>query len=975
MTFGVRLYLRAAISRFYAALARGTVQLRTIRGRILVAFLIMSVITVGLGAYAIGGLRRAGDMVTKTFDESLMSINYARAAATDFAAMRAAFADRRTTSDPERRQKLDQAVDALWTSLTEDLAIAAERSQSTRAALAAERVRDAASTWTELRRKANDNTAPETWTELDNQAAIIDQQIDFLVNYTAGDAFTYRLQARAAVAAEIRLNIIGTILALVLSGLVAWLLARRIIGPVAAASGAAERIAAGDLNGEVPKGSADELGALLAAMGVMRENIKSMVQREVSERRSAQAYLAGALECSREGVAVIDKADRIVLANSQLADFLGASPEVIKPGAQLVAAAAESTDARAALIHADEGSSTPREVCLSDGRWLRVSRSAVRDGGSIVVCSDITVLKTQEANLRATNLRLDAALDNMSQGLCLYDSQNRLQLVNRRYFEIFGLSAGQLLPGITFREVLELSTSKNQSGEDVSHQIDVLEEFVGRQSHGIQFQQLKDGRVVAMAHQSMPDAGWVATYEDVTERRHAEARIAFMARHDALTNLPNRILFADRVEEAISHMGRGSGFAIHCLDLDYFKQVNDSLGHAIGDELLRQAAERLQSCAREIDTVARLGGDEFAIVQRDIAGAEDAAVLARRVVEVISAPYRIDGQKLTVGVSVGISLAPADGSSCERLLKNADLALYRAKSERRGVWRFFELEMDARLQSRRSLELDLREAIANRALVIHYQPIYDVDGGGIGGFEALLRWQHSTRGSVPPSEFIPIAEEIGLISSIGEWVVNCACEEASRWPPYVKLAVNVSPAQFVGDGLIQSVADALAKSGLPGNRLEIEITESVLLAKSRNTFSILNSLRDKGVQISLDDFGTGYSSLSYLRSFPVDKIKIDRSFIHGLGTPDGSDLIVRAIIGLGHSLGMRTTAEGVESEVQLDQLRFNGCDEAQGYLFSPAVAPQFIPELLTRWNKVGTRVKRRAGKRLQSAGASTDSAS
>jgi diguanylate cyclase (GGDEF)-like protein/PAS domain S-box-containing protein len=797
-----------------------------------------------------------------------------------------------------------------------------------------------------LRRKANDNTAPDTWTELDNQTAIIDQQIDLLVNYTAGDAFIYRQRARAAVAADIQLNLGATVLALLLSGLVAWSLARRIIGPVAAASAVAGRIADGKLDGEMPRAGADELGALLAAMGVMRDNIRAMMQREVAQRRSAQTRLADALESSREGVVVVDSQGRIALANSQAANFLSSSPELLRPGVEFATAITGSVGA-GAMAHVGDQLPITGETRLTDGRWLRVSRNATQDGGFIVVCGDISALKEQEAKLTATNLRLDAALDNMSQGLCLYDNENRLRLVNSRYFEIFGLPAGQVRPGMTFREVLELSMAGNHAGEMISEIVAEREAFVSKHASGTQFQELSHGQVVAMAHESTKDGGWVATYEDVTERRHAEARIVFMARHDALTSLPNRVLFAERIEQALAQMGRGSGFAVLCLDLDYFKQVNDTLGHPVGDLLLKQVSGRLQDCVREVDTVARLGGDEFAVVQQDLKHPDDTVLLARRIVEVVSAPYEIDGQCLTVGVSIGIALAPTDGTSCEKLLKNADLALYRAKAEQRGVWRFFEAEMDARLQARRRMEMDLREALANDELELFYQPIYDLEREHICGFEALLRWHHPTRGLVSPTEFIPIAEEIGLIVSIGEWVLREACTEAGSWPEHVKLAVNVSPAQFASDRLVRAVIDAVTSSGMKAQRLELEITESVLLANNGTTFNILHSLRELGVCISMDDFGTGYSSLSYLRSFPVDKIKIDRSFISGLATAaDGSDMIVRAIIGLGRSLGMRTTAEGVETSEQLSRLRVEKCNEVQGDLFSRPVAPRFITHLL-----------------------------
>jgi diguanylate cyclase (GGDEF)-like protein/PAS domain S-box-containing protein len=966
----VKSRLTIALRRWYLLTAQATSRIRTIRGRILIAFLIMSVITAALGGYAAHGISRAGVLVARTFDESLMSINYARAASADFAAMQASFARRWIASDPERRQQLDQNIDTLERALSDDLAIAADRSQSTRAAKAATSVQQAVTAWTEVRRRMLEGVAPvAAWDELDRYAAIVDQQIDLLVNYTAGDAFTYRQRARAAVADDTRLNLVGTGLAVLLSGLVAWLLARRIIGPVAAASAVAGRIAGGDLDGEMPHASADELGALLAAMGIMRENIRAMMQREVAQRRSAQARLADALESSREGVVVVDREGRIALANSQAADFLGSAPELLKPGVEFATAVTGSAGTGTALVRVGDQLPTTGETRLADGRWLRVSRNATQEGGFIVVCSDISVLKEQEARLTATNLRLDAALDNMSQGLCLYDADNRLKVVNRRFFEIFGLSPDGVSPGLTFREILELSVmAGNHVGKSAPELIAEQEEFIGQRAQGTQFQELSHGRVVAMAHQPTVDGGWVATYEDVTERRHAEARIVFMARHDALTNLPNRVLFAERIEQALSHMGRGSGFAVLCLDLDHFKHVNDTLGHPVGDQLLRAVAERLQACAREIDTVARLGGDEFAIVQRDVKHAEDAAILARRIVEVVSAPYQLEGQCVTIGVSIGIAVAPADGALCERLLKNADLALYRAKAEQRGEWRFFEAEMDARLQARRRLEVELREALAHDELKLLYQPIYDLERERICGFEALLRWQHPTRGLVSPAEFIPIAEEIGLIVSFGEWVLYQACAEASKWPEHVKLAVNVSPAQFTSDRLVRAVIDALAASGMKASRLELEITESVLLANSGTTFNILHSLRDLGARISMDDFGTGYSSLSYLRSFPVDKIKIDQSFIRGLAATDGSDMIVRALIGLGRSLGMLTTAEGVETAEQLSQLRMEKCNEVQGYLFSPPVDPSHIPQLLERWNGIVVLGKQRAHDVVQIGG-------
>jgi diguanylate cyclase (GGDEF)-like protein len=935
-------------------IARGVSRLGTIRGRILIAFLAMSVITGALGGYAALGMMRAGVLVAKTFDESLMSINYARAAAADFAAMQAAFARRSIASDAAVVSRLDEIIDGLEQSLKEDLQIAAERSHSSRAARAAQNVQRAVQAWSARRHELAGAPTPEaSWAALDSYAETANQEIDLLVNHTAGDGFTNRQHALASVAMDERLNLLGTTLAILLSALVAWLLARRIIGAVAAASAVAGRIAAGKLDGVIPAGGADELGALLAAMGVMRDKISTMMAREVAERRSAQTRLADALEGSREGVVVIDADSRIALANSQAANFLGRSANLLRPGeavADLSAALAAPGNEGVQLLRQDGRLPATGEARLRDGRWLRVSQSATQDGGSVAVWSDISELKDHEEKLKATNVRLDAALDNMSQGLCLYDSANRLMVFNRRFCEIFELPADRLRPGVAFRDVLELSIAAGaHPGKSAADLIAEQAEFVSQHAIGAYHQELSRGRVVAIVHQPMPDGGWVATYEDVTERRRSEARIAFMARHDALTGLPNRTLFGEKIEEAVAGVAReGGGFAVLCLDLDRFKQVNDTLGHHVGDELLRAVAQRLRYCVREGDTVSRLGGDEFAIVQPKIDRPEAAARTAHEIIEILSAPYDVAGHRITIGASIGIALAPSDGAASGKLLKSADVALYRAKADGRGTWRFFEAEMDARLQARRSLELDLRDALEREEFEVHYQPVYDLDHDRISGFEALVRWRHPTRGLIMPAEFITLAEEIGLIIPIGEWVLRRACAEASAWPAHIILAVNVSAAQFTGLTLIQTVKDALADSGLPARRLELEVTESVLLADNVATLAILHMLRDLGIRVAMDDFGTGYSSLSYLRAFPFDKIKIDQSFVRDITADDGPGAIVRAILTLSACLAMRTTAEGVETYEQLKWLRDEGCDEVQGYYFSRPVPAAQIPELIER---------------------------
>ena len=441
----------------------------------------------------------------------------------------------------------------------------------------------------------------------------------------------------------------------------------------------------------------------------------------------------------------------------------------------------------------------------------------------------------------------------------------------------------------------------------------------------------------------MAGGGCVVLVQDITERRAAEARIAHLAQHDALTGLPNRVQFRARLHDSLMLAQRGQPFALLYLDLDHFKQVNDTLGHPVGDKLLREVTARLKGTLRDSDVVARLGGDEFAIIQNCAQQPESSTVLAQRLVSLLSAPYEVDGHRIVIGTCVGIAQGPTDGGSADELLKNADLALYRAKAEGRGTWRFFEPEMDARMQARRQLEMDLRAALEGDQFEILYQPLVDTGRMALNGFEALLRWHSPTRGMVSPGEFIPLAEETGLIVPIGAWVLREACKAATAWPEPVSVAVNVSAVQFRQPRFVDTVSAALKGSGLDPSRLELEVTETIMLQDNAQTIAQLHRLRRLGVRISMDDFGTGYSSLSYLRSFPFDKIKIDQSFIRDLDKRSEAQAIVRAIAGLGQSLGMRTTAEGVESRDQLQHIRTVGCTDAQGYLFGRPMATARLP--------------------------------
>jgi diguanylate cyclase (GGDEF)-like protein len=429
-----------------------------------------------------------------------------------------------------------------------------------------------------------------------------------------------------------------------------------------------------------------------------------------------------------------------------------------------------------------------------------------------------------------------------------------------------------------------------------------------------------------------------------------------MALHDALTNLPNLLFFREKMDNRLAHLSRNQKFAVLYLDLDRFKNVNDMLGHPFGDTLLRQVAERMSGCLREGDTIARLGGDEFAILQGSFKKPNDAIALAARLIELVSAPFDLDGNQVVIGVSIGIAVAPTDAADTDRLLKNADIALYRAKVDGRGTYRFFELGMDALLQARRTLELDLRKALVNGEFELYYQPLVNLEKQEISGFEALIRWNHPERGQVAPLDFIPLAEETGLIVPIGEWVLRQACAEAVKWPGEVSIAVNLSPAQFKMHNLSQMVMSALAQSGLPAQRLELEITESVLMVDNESTLATLHQLHNLGVRISMDDFGTGYSSLSYLRSFPFDKIKIDQSFVRDLASNVDSKAIIRAVTALGSSLGMKTIGEGVETQEQLEYLEQEGCTEGQGYFFSKPKPAREVLKLLSKQRVIAKAV-------------------
>ena len=528
----------------------------------------------------------------------------------------------------------------------------------------------------------------------------------------------------------------------------------------------------------------------------------------------------------------------------------------------------------------------------------------------------------------------------------MVDGDGHVLLANDRFRATWQMASEAAPEG---RPLAELLLDSNLAGEEAA---DVASGYLAALRSAPRCPEqvelvLADGSVLALQGWQLAAGEWALSLEDVTSRRAIERRAEALAHQDVLTGLANRRVFGELLAAALAQSERsGKSVAVLCLDLDRFKSVNDTLGHAFGDTLLRTVAERIRSVVRQSDTIARLGGDEFAILQAGVGQPGAAAALAQRLVDLIGRSYVLDGQLVNIGVSVGLALGPNHGVDPDQLLRNADLALYEAKAGGRGRFCFFEPAMDERMQARRRLELDLRKALAMRELELHYQPQMSVETGRLVGFEALLRWQHPERGLVPPSEFVPLAEETGLIVRIGEWVLRAACREAARWPSELSLAVNLSPVQFQSQRLLDAVRDALAQSGLNPARLELEITEGVLLQESGTTLAVLHALRRLGVRIAMDDFGTGYSSLSYLRSFPFDKLKIDQSFVRGLFSSADCAAIVRAVAALGASLGISTTAEGVETLEQMGRIREEGCTEAQGYLFSRPVPASEVDRLI-----------------------------
>ena len=670
------------------------------------------------------------------------------------------------------------------------------------------------------------------------------------------------------------------------------------------------------------------------------------------------------------GVIIFDGRRELVFCNKRYMEIYGLSAEQVKPGTPtselirhrlnlgLKVLAQPDEYIRQRVGNAIVAGTTIEE--FTDGRVIAHTVHPMPGGGGIATHEDITTREEmsarlkmqnelgnqQEENSRVRNLQFDTAINNMSQGLCFFDANHRLIVCNDRYIDMYDLAHDRVGPGTPLAEIVDMRFEAGSFPEMTRD-----EYLRWRANVAISHEptdsivELRNGKTVKIRHRPMPDGGWVATHEDITVQRRSEVKIEYMAHHDALTDLANRVLLNERLEQALGRIHLEEMVAVHHLDLDQFKAVNDTFGHPAGDKLLKIVADRLRGLVRETDTIARMGGDEFVVVQAPIADPAESTSLAQRIIALMSEPFDLDGHQAVIGASIGIAVGPSDGLKPDELLRNADLALYRAKGDGRGTFRFFETAMDLQMQTRRIMERDLRKALSSGQFELYYQPVVNLASGDISGFEALIRWNHPEQGVIPPASFIPLAEETGLIVPVGEWVIRQACATAAQWPGDLSIAVNISAAQFRNPGLLQVIVGALATSGLDPTRLEIEITETVLLQNRETTLAVLRQLRELGIRIAMDDFGTGYSSLTYLQCFPFDKIKIDRSFVKDITENTGSLNIVRAVAALAKGMGMTATAEGVETSEQLDRITSEGCTEMQGFLFSRPVPASEIERL------------------------------
>ena len=922
----------------------------TIARRITLAFATMGLVSLSLVALTVLSVARA-NRLAENAQQEIVPTNFARAVGTDFNRMRAEFLRGGRMETP--------AMIALHRSLRDDLATAAGYLADPEGRDLVDRLKDAEAAWLKSAKQAEADGAVTSreMTGLDDGARDVDAAVGALVEAIDAAAQRRRAAAKLLMARDIAVALVGAIAAAAVAALAGLGLTRGIKTPLVRATSFANEIAQGRLDADTPKTGQDELSHLIRVMAGMRDRISAMLDEQVRLRQTSQARLAEAIDGSHEGMIVADPQGLIQIANTQALNFLGLSAKNLSGGAtldtmrKLVGLYGHSH--RAMLQEVSDVPET-QESLLPDGRRIQNSRHRTKEGGFVGLYTDVTALVAQRETLSAAKATLDAAMTTMSQALCVFDAEHRLKLANRQAYALFGLDADEARPGMSYLTLLDLSIARgNHPGVDAPRLRRHERVVSGKRRRVNRFVPFGRDRILAVTHEPMEDGGWLDTYEDVTERRRAAARIAHLATHDVLTGLPNRVSLERKVEDLLSVSRSGAGSAILCLGLDQFKEINDTLGHVVGDALLKGVADRLSGLLRRSDLLVRLGGDEFAILRAATSTPAEAQAFAAVVLDSLRAPFDVDGRRLAIGMTGGLVLAPQHGDTYAELLRNADLALNKAKEDGRGTVRSFEPELQDALNGRITLEGDLRRALANAEFELYYQPLLDLASMEVRCFEALMRWNHPTRGQVSPVEFIPAAERIGLIDAMGAWALDTACREAARWPSNVKVAVNVSVAQLRDGSFTDAAQRFLRESGLPPERLELELTESLFMSNATQAMASLLALKQMGVRFAMDDFGTGYSSLSYLRRFAFNKIKIDRSFLQNLTDSVEAEQIIRTIVALGKNLGMRVTAEGVETPRQLKFLADVGCDEIQGYLIGKPQPAKQVPVTLSEHNGQG----------------------
>jgi diguanylate cyclase (GGDEF)-like protein len=766
---------------------------------------------------------------------------------------------------------------------------------------------------------------------------------------------------------------VGGIAGVLVSMLVTAFVAGSIVGPVRSVTRAMSQIAGGRTDVEIGyPNRRDEVGQMVGAIDAFRRNIDEqnrLLRRREEELDARNLRFDAALNNMATGLCLFDGEQRLIVCSSRYVEMYGLDAGRIRPGMtlrEILAVCYEagscpkmSSEDYLAWYDAMSAGNDARDstVRLRDGRICEIHHRPMADGGWVATHEDIT--ERQMLNVRlAHNLTLlsertsllQAIIDNFPGGIGFFDRDLRVVICNDRAKAMLDLPQRFFDGGPPcLEDLLRFNALRGEYGPgDVETQV-ACRLALARDRTTYHFERERpDGRVLDVRGIPIDNGGFLTTYMDITERHRSEAKIRHMARHDPLTGLANHVLLNEHLGQALADVSAGEMVAVHLLDLDRFKAVNDTLGHPTGDRLLQMVAQRLRALAGETDAIVRMGGDEFAIVQLAVAEAADAASLARRCIAAVSQPYDIEGRQVVVGTSIGIALGPADGTSPDDLIKKADLALYAAKSEGRGTLACFRPEMDARMRARHAMEIDLRKGLAAGEFELHYEPMVDLASGEIGGFEALIRWRHPRDGVLAAEAFVPLAEEIGLMVAIGEWTIREACATAARWPRHRRVAVNLSPAQVRSSGLLQAVIGALARSGLPADRLELEINERALCDDTAAALGTLRQLRGLGVRIAMDDFGTGHSSLNYLQSFPFDRIKIDRTLVADAAAGGGAMKIVRAIAGLARCLGMATTVGGIESPEQRAAVKAEGCTEVQGALLGHAVPAAAIARFADR---------------------------